>query len=201
MAFTNPTFNTDFYKNGALVGAAGTSAGAITDPDLTTLTNLGAIVDLSTYDPALAMETPPITMNADGDILPATLAPPLEVSVSTSASGGTLAANTYYYCVTAVNAAGESTPSNVISVTTTGSTSSNTITWTEPTTIAEGNVMVPESTLPTSYNVYRGTAANAMSAQYTNKTSPFTDTNAAANATKLPPTHNQADIAGDVVNY
>lgn len=50
-------------------------------------------------------------------------------TVATSASGGTLAAGTYYYMVTAQIGVSESGNENQKSIVTTGSTSSNTITW------------------------------------------------------------------------
>src|SRR5215469_362250 len=49
------------------------------------------------------------------------------VTAVTSATGGTLAAGTYHYVVTALNASGETTVSNEVAVTTTGTTSSNTV--------------------------------------------------------------------------
>lgn len=52
------------------------------------------------------------------------LAPPSGLTVTTSASGGTLAAGAYTWTVTAINADGETTGSNQITKTTTGSTSS-----------------------------------------------------------------------------
>lgn len=52
------------------------------------------------------------------------LAPPAGLTVTPSATGGTLAAGTYTWTATAINAAGETTGSNQVTKTTTGSTSS-----------------------------------------------------------------------------
>lgn len=68
-------------------------------------------------------------------------------TAATATTGGTLAAATYYYRVTAVNAIGE-TLSNEVSQATTGTTSTVTLTI----TAVSG---------ATSYNVYRSTASGA----------------------------------------
>jgi hypothetical protein len=57
------------------------------------------------------------------------LAAPGSPGVSTATSGGTLAATTYGYTVTTLTEMGESTPTALLTQTTTGSTSVNTITW------------------------------------------------------------------------
>ena len=64
------------------------------------------------------------------------------VTLTTSTSGGTLAAGPFFYKITATLAGNETTPSNELTVTTTGATSSNTLTWTA----------VPNAT---GYNIYR----------------------------------------------
>lgn len=76
----------------------------------------------------------------------ALLAAPVQSGPTTSATGGTLAAATYYYKVTAIGSSGESIGSNELSIVTTGSTSKNTITWA---TVSGA----------TGYRIYRGTAA------------------------------------------
>lgn len=63
--------------------------------------------------------------NADA----ATLATPSNVQSSTDTSGGTLAAGTSYYRVSAINANGETLASAEISQVSTGATSVNTLTW------------------------------------------------------------------------
>jgi hypothetical protein len=75
------------------------------------------------------------------------LSAPVQAALATSASGGTLAAGIWRYVVTAVNANGESLVSNEQQVTSTGSTSSNTVNW----AVVNG---------ATGYNIYRVLAAN-----------------------------------------
>jgi hypothetical protein len=76
------------------------------------------------------------------------IAPPTP-TVTTSASGGTVAANTYYFKVTAIDVYGNQTAGGTeASNTTTGSTSTINLSWTAPTGSAA------------SYRVWIGTAAN-----------------------------------------
>lgn len=113
---------------------------------------------------------------------PGAPAAPVANAPTTANTGGTLAAATYYYKVTALNAAGESLGSNEGSVTTTGASSSNTITW----AAVSG---------ATSYRVYRGTAAGAESTYYApGNVTTFTDTGAAGTAGS-PPTGTKPLIA------
>lgn len=105
--------------------------------------------------------------------------PPTLLTLVTSTSGGTLAAATYYYVITALNAAGETIKSNELSVTTTGTTSSNTLTWTAVTGA-------------TSYRVYRGTSAAGENVYYTpGNVVTYVDTGA-ANTGGSPPAANTA---------
>lgn len=83
----------------------------------------------------------------------APLAAPVQSAAATSGTGGTLAAATYYYVVCSLNPS-ESLKSNERSITTTGSTSSNTITWTA----------VPGAS---GYRIFRGTAAGTETLYYT----------------------------------
>lgn len=103
-------------------------------------------------------------------------APPTGLTVTGSASGGALPAATYYYTVTAVNAAGQTTGSTESSVTTTGTTSSVTLSWT-PVTGA------------TSYNIYRGTSPGAENVYYTSTTAAFVDVDATGTS-GTPPSSN-----------
>lgn len=80
------------------------------------------------------------------------LTPPTLNVLVPSASGGTLAAGTYRYYATAINANGETTVSNEQSATTTGSTSSVPVTW----------VAVPGAT---GYKVYRTAVGGATGTQ------------------------------------
>jgi|SRR5687767_642650 len=80
------------------------------------------------------------------------LPPPVQSALATATTGGTLAAGTYRYYVTAVNASGETTISNEQSIVTTGATSTVTVTW----------VAV---TGATQYKVYRTAAGGAAGTQ------------------------------------
>lgn len=100
------------------------------------------------------------------------LAPGLPV-LTGSTTGGTLAAASYFYKVTAINVFGETIASAEATVTTTGTTSSVGITW-------------PASTGATSYRIYRGTATGAENVYYTSTTNAFTDTGA-VNTAATPP--------------
>lgn len=85
---------------------------------------------------------------------------------TTSTTGGSLAAGTYYWKVSALNAAGETLGSNEVTATTTGTTSSQSLSW----TAVAGAV---------SYNVYRGASAGGENTQYNTTATSFTDTGAA----------------------
>ena len=129
-----------------------------------------------------------LRVNATGNchvrIAPPTnpLSAPVANTPSTSTSGGTLAAGTYFYVVTALNSAGQTTASNEVSVTTTGTTSSNTITWSA---VAGA----------TGYRVYRGTSAAGENVYYApGNVTTYTDTNAASTG-GTPPGSNTTAIA------
>lgn len=101
---------------------------------------------------------------------------------STSTTGGTLPANTYYYVITALNANGETIASNEKAQTTTGSTSSNTLSW--------GAVAGA-----TGYRIYRGTAVGAENVYYqVGAVTTYLDTNAASTG-GAPPTSNGAYVS------
>lgn len=85
---------------------------------------------------------------------------------TTSASGGTLAAGTYFWKCAALNSAGETLASNEVTATTSGTTSSQPLTCTSP----AGTV---------SYAWYRGTTSGAENVRYTTTVPSFTDTGAA----------------------
>ena len=74
------------------------------------------------------------------------LAAPVQGAISTTLTGGTLPAATYYYVITALNAFGETLASNEMSIATTGATSKIQVTWAA---VAGA----------TGFKVYRGTAA------------------------------------------
>lgn len=110
------------------------------------------------------------------------LSVPVLNAPSTATTGGTLAAATYYYKITALNAAGETIASNEVSQVTTGTTSTVTLTW----AAISG---------ATGYRVYRGTAAGLENAYYApGNVTTFTDTGAASTAGS-PPASNSATTA------
>ncbi|MDE2105243.1 MAG: hypothetical protein KGL39_48910 [Patescibacteria group bacterium] len=111
------------------------------------------------------------------------LSAPVLGNLSTATTGGTLAAATYYYKVTALGATGETIGSNEASITTTGTTSTVTLTW---------SAVVGA----TGYRVYRGTSAGGESVYYApGNVTTYTDTNAASTG-GTPPTANTAISLG-----
>lgn len=93
---------------------------------------------------------------------------------TTSTTGGTFAAGTYYWKVTGKSASGETVGSNEVTATLTGSTSSQPLSWTA----------IPGAV---SYNLYRGTTAGAESVIVINTTATsYTDTGTAGTAGTVP---------------
>lgn len=108
--------------------------------------------------------------------------PTLSGNPTTSTSGGTTTAGTYYYKVVPIDALGnQGLPSNEGSVTTTGSTSSNTVNW--------GAV-----TNATSYRIYRGTSAGAENQYITSSTNSVVDIGSGFTSASVP-TQNQTRLA------
>jgi phage tail sheath protein FI len=98
---------------------------------------------------------------------------PTQTAPTTSTSGGTLAAAQYFYQVSALYGNLEGGPSNEQSITTTGTTSSNTIKWTAAAAFGGQS--------PTGYRIYRGTSAGKENVFYTSPVATsFTDTGAPA---------------------
>ena len=107
------------------------------------------------------------------DLLIGAPAPVLSVT-GTATTGGTLAAATYYYRVTATNAAGETVGSNEVSQVTTGATSTVSLSWTA----------VEQAT---GYKVYRSTSSGTEVLIATlGAVTSYTDTGAAAGAGTVP---------------
>lgn len=115
-------------------GTSGVSApSAVTDRSLVTFA--------AAANNSIALTgTPPAWSN--GIVKPSSLA------VTASATGGTLAAGSYFWVVTAITSAGETKASNEVTATLSGTTSSAALTWTLPTGA-------------TGVKVYRGTATGA----------------------------------------
>lgn len=135
--------------------------------------SVGPITSFTDTGASSTPGTPPAT-NTTG------MAAPVQNAITTVV-GGTLAEATYYYVVTALTAAGETTKSNEASVATIGANSSVTVTWTA----------VPGAT---GYNIYRGTASGGQTGYYAvGAVTSFTDTGAAITAGS-PPASNTARI-------
>jgi hypothetical protein len=113
----------------------------------------------------------------------ASISAPGTVTPTPSSTGGTLAAHTYFYEVTATNAVGETTASPETSgVTTTGTTSSVALAW----------ASVPGAT---GYRIYRGQSSGGENTYYTSATNSFTDTGAAGTAGSPPGTNTTGQAA------
>lgn len=127
----------------------------------------------------------PFTVSNDPANPATNIAAPTLNTATPSTTGGTLAAGTYYYRVTALTAAGETTVSNQVSAVTTGTTSSVALAW--------GAV-----TNATGYRVYRSTAAGSngakVGADVLVPTVSYTDTGTAAGV--APPTVNTTGAPG-----
>ena len=110
--------------------------------------------------------------------------PPLQGAAVATAGGTLLAAQPYYWIITAVNPNGETTPSNEVTVTPSGGNLSATLAWSA---VASA----------TGYNVYRGTSAgqeNALVATLSPLIFSFIDTGVPGNS-EVPPGTNTA-VAG-----
>lgn len=117
---------------------------------------------------------------------PLPLAAQLRFTVPTAVpltTGGTLAAGTYYYTITATNGSGEAIAGPQIAVVTTGATSSVVLTWTQ----------IPGAT---GYKIYRRTTATGAAVYQTvAAVGTFTDTGAAGTGgTEPAPTWNTVSL-------
>jgi hypothetical protein len=95
---------------------------------------------------------------------------PTGLTINPLSTGGTLAAGTWFYSVTALVTNGESLQANEVEATTVGSTSSIVLAWNAPSA----------SSGATGYNIYRGSAATNLSVRVgtvnSGTTTTFTDT-------------------------
>lgn len=156
----------------------------VESPPLTGTTNTPAFLVVSafvTFTPRLAPGTVEYISNLD---LQVTIPAPVLVSVTGSTTGGTLAAGSYWYVVTATNTNGETIASNQFGISTTGTTSSAAIVWTG----VDG---------ATNYKIYRGTSSggeNKLIATQTGLT--YTDTGSAGTTATVPVT-NTAELSAN----
>lgn len=118
------------------------------------------------------------TANVVSTAAVAAIGTPVLTLGTTSTTGGTLAAGTYYWKLTAINASGgETVGSNEVTATTTGSTSSQPLSW----------VAI---TGATGYKLYRGTVAGAENVLVTTlgTVTSYTDTGSPGTAGTVPST-------------
>lgn len=101
------------------------------------------------------------------------LSAPTNVAATPSGSGGTIAAGTYYYKVTALDAYGQTLPSSEVSAVTTGATSSVALTWDAVTDAV-------------SYRIYKGITPNGQDTYFASAVANFTDVGAAGTAGTVP---------------
>jgi hypothetical protein len=101
------------------------------------------------------------------------VATPSGLALVAFTTGGSLAAATYYWKVTGLNATGETVGSNEVTATTTGSTSSVTLSW----------QAMPGAT---SYRIYRGTTTGSEDHYQASSTNSFTDTGATGTSGTVP---------------
>jgi hypothetical protein len=156
----------------------------VESPSLTGTTNLPQFLVVSafvTFTPRIAPGTVEYITNLD---LQMAIPAPVLVSATASTTGGTLAAGSYWYVVTATTANGETVASNQFGVATTGSTSSVVLPW-----------------LPvdgaTGYKVYRGTSSGGENKLLTTTTAlTYTDTGTAG-TTATPPVTNTAELSAN----
>lgn len=117
-----------------------------------------------------------VTLNIGAPAVPTVLATPTVAAGVGSTTGGTLAANTYYVRIVAVDAFGAKTTGSPVStiVTTTGATSSVAYTW----------AAVPNAV---SYEVWYGTAPGVQGNFYATAATSFTLVASAGTAGTIPP--------------
>lgn len=133
-------------------------------------------IDLSptTSDSSITVKDAPNPSLAPPSTNTATIAVPSMSGLTTSATGGTLLANTYYSVVTAYTAAGDTVVSNEMSVTTTGTTSKISPTW--------GSVAGA-----TGYRYWRGTTSGTYDGYYdVGLVTTFDDTNVTLTSSSIP---------------
>lgn len=133
-------------------------------------------IDLSptTSDVSITVKDAPDPLLAPPSSNTATIAVPSMSGLTTSATGGTLLANTYYSVVTAYTAAGHTVVSSEMSVTTTGSTSKISPTW--------GSVAGA-----TGYRYWRGTTSGTYDGYYdVGLVTTFDDINVTLTSSSIP---------------
>lgn len=121
-----------------------------------------------------------------------TLAVPSGVTATGSTTGGTLAAATYFYVITAFNQNGETTASLEVSAVVTGATSSIALAWSHISGVYD---LPTRAAYDAGYRIYRGTASGGENVLiYTAPASAtsWTDTGSAGGTAATPPVSNTA---------
>jgi hypothetical protein len=164
-----PLYPTQHFQLAVPPGPAGSGSAIALAPDVDIVTNVPVPGDLLGYT----------GRTTSGLYLPA----PTNLQVVPNSSGGSLPAGATTWQVTATNANGETTPSNSVSATLTGTTSSASLQW-QP---------IP---LAANYKVYRTTSAGtklvATVSPATNNL--YHDTGAAGTAASVPTTNTASQI-------
>jgi peptidoglycan/xylan/chitin deacetylase (PgdA/CDA1 family) len=133
-------------------------------------------------------ETVTIGTYVDGDqklvsVQDPVVAKPTLGAPATATTGGTLAAGTWFYRLTATSATGETLPSAEVSATTTTATSKVTLTWSAPAGA-------------TGYRIYRSSTSGAQTLlAAVGAVTAYADTGAATPGAATPPTSNSASRA------
>lgn len=128
------------------------------------------------------------------DTLTDTLPTPSGVTATPSATGGTLAAGTYTYRVSAVNAQGETLASAAVTASTTGTTSSVAVSWAAVTPPLGVSAV-------TGYRVYGRTGTVGLLTTTAAGTLTYTDTGAATPGVGVATTNTTAPVAGAADGY
>lgn len=115
---------------------------------------------------------------------------------ATAVSGGSLAASTFYYVVTAFNWSGETTASAEVSATTSGGNLSIRVSWSAVAGISGATGI---GALVSGYNIYRGTAPgseNLLIATAAPTATSYTDTGAAGTSDTVPGSNTASTFVG-----
>lgn len=125
-----------------------------------------------------------------------TLSAPSGVSATGSGTGGTFAAATYYWKITAFNFSGETTASAEVSAVLTGTTSSCALAWSALTGVHDQTGI---GALFAGYKIYRGTTSNGESVRVATvaaSATSYTDTGTAGTSASLPGSNTASTFVG-----
>lgn len=144
---------------------------------------------------AAALEQPYVARATTADLTtPDAIATPAAPTLTPATTGGTLAAGTYRYRVSAVNAAGETLASTEASVVTTGTTGRVTVAWAAP------NVPAGVGAI-TAYRIYGRTGTLTRLAEVAAGVLSYSDTGAAPTGQALPTANTTGPAVGAVPGH